>query len=431
MLKSIFKQILNRKRSNSWMVTELFLVFCLTWYIADFLFVLNCNYSLPNYRDVRHTWAVMLAQYPENHPLHRADENGGEAAEANYARILQTIRTYPGVEAVSVSFDYCEPGTGSFSEYSLRTPEDSNRFVSGQMVTLDPREDFFRVFGYTANRGKTPVSTADFDWANTNGIVLGRSTAEQLWPDCPAAGKELYLDDTRNYTVLGVVDDTKRFDYERPQNVYYRPRQLDSTSLRSATVSVRSKAAVPDDVFREAFGKEMANRLPAGNFYLKEIRSYGEIAEISKTQLGVANDIRQRTFLMIFFLLNILLCVTGTFWYRIHARREEIGIRKAMGSSNSHIRNILLTEGLCLLTLAMLPALVVEANLVYAGLIETFGTGMGNTGTAVYLPDRTALRFLITNGITWLIMAAVIVAAIRLPARKAAAMPPADALHYE
>jgi putative ABC transport system permease protein len=86
-------------------------------------------------------------------------------------------------------------------------------------------------------------------------------------------------------------------------------------------------------------------------------------------------------------------------------------------------------EGLCLLTLALLPALLIEFQIVHAELIFTMGQNARNKG--LYLPDHTMLRFLITNGITWLMMATVIVTAIWLPARKAAALPAAEALRHE
>jgi ABC-type antimicrobial peptide transport system permease subunit len=134
---------------------------------------------------------------------------------------------------------------------------------------------------------------------------------------------------------------------------------------------------------------------------------------------------------MTFVLLNIILCGVGTLWSRVNARREETGIRQALGETQWGIRNLYLLEGICLLCIAALLAMVIEYQFVHAGMIETMGRGRGNLVDSAYLTDRTIPRFLITNGITWLIMAAVIFAAIWIPARRAAAMQAADALHYE
>jgi len=102
MLKSIFTQIWNRKQSNSWIIIELILVFCLTWYITDFFFVLIYNYNLPSTRDVNHTWQINVAEYPANSPLYKAEEDNPEAMEANFNRILQMIKNHPDVESLAI-----------------------------------------------------------------------------------------------------------------------------------------------------------------------------------------------------------------------------------------------------------------------------------------------------------------------------------------
>jgi hypothetical protein len=432
MLKSIFKQLWNRKRSNTWVFLELLLVFCLVWYTVNYFFGVAFNYSLPDGRNTDHTWQVALAEYPSVHTSYRPEENTGEAREANYARILRTIRNYPGVEAVSVSFNDAAPGSGSYMGASLTHPSDSTLSCGGQQIMIDPQEDFFRVFDYTADNGQKAVSCKDFDWTMPNPVVIGRSVAEHLFPGGSAVGREVLGWGKGHMTVIGVVDDIKRFGYSRPQYALYGITRLDSTSLRNSEISIRSRASISDARFREMFVKEMTDALQVGNFYLRGLTSYAKIAHNTATMFGVTNQIRTQMYLMIFFLLNVLLCVMGTFWYRIHTRRDEIGLRKALGSGKAGVRNMLLVEGLCLLTVAALPAMLLEYQFVRAGLLEGILTGKGaNISSKVYLPDRVLLRFLITNGINWLVMAVVIVGAIWLPARKAAAMQPAEALHYE
>ena len=97
-----------------------------------------------------------------------------------------------------------------------------------------------------------------------------------------------------------------------------------------------------------------------------------------------------------------------------------LGLRKALGSTSRNIRNLFFLEGLILLVAAAIMAIVVELQFVKADLIETLGPDRSDP--IVYLPDRTALRFLITNAIT---------AAIWLPAKRAASVPPVEALRDE
>ena len=48
MLKLILKSLWARRRRNGWLLAELILVTVLTWYIADPVFVLSYNRSLPH-----------------------------------------------------------------------------------------------------------------------------------------------------------------------------------------------------------------------------------------------------------------------------------------------------------------------------------------------------------------------------------------------
>jgi ABC-type antimicrobial peptide transport system permease subunit len=428
MLKIIFKQIINRKKSNIWMVVELLLVFMIVWYMVDYFFVLGYTNNIPNHRNIRHTWQLSIDEYPESHSNYREEESTDEAKEANFERLLKTIHDYPEVEAVTVSFDHSEPESTGMSNVSVQ--RDSVNSVYAQRIQSDPREDFFKVFAYTTADGKKPVSIHNFNLSNANGVVISNSIAKTLFPEKSSVGEEILING-RKFNVVGVVDDIKRVAFNRPIHAVYLFPRFGAGMLNSTKISIRSKASVSNDSFKTGFKKEMQEHLQAGNFYLKNISTYTKAAEELERLFGVKKQVLERAYMMIFFLINILLCVMGTFWYRINTRREEIGTRKALGSSIAQIRNILLSEGLILLTIAAIPAIIMEANFVVAGLLDTIGKDDSIGVKDLYLPDNMYLRFLITNGITWVIMAVVIVSAIWLPARKAALLAPADALHYE
>jgi hypothetical protein len=430
MFNQIIKIIGNRRRSNGWILLELLLVFCLLWYLTDYLFVLACNYTLPSYRDTDHTWQVNVARFPEGHPGFTPEANAPEAIEADYARLLNRIRSYPGVEAVAVSRSYSIPGVGSYWGTTYRNKADTSLTLGAQLFDIYPGEDYFRTFGYTADGGKTPVSVTDFDWGDPQSVVLSKQAAWALFPDGNAVGKRLdseYETDL-DLVVAGVVDDVKRFDVFRPAPAFYRRYALDAASIPGSVISVRSSASLPDARFREAFPEEMDNALRIGNFYLLSVASYNDNMALLDIDFGYSNERRIRISLMLFFIVNLLLCVTGSFWYRINVRKGEIGLRVAVGSSRRRIMGLFMVEGLCLLSAVALPAMLIEYQFVHAGLIETFGA---EGSTLKFLPDYTLLRFLITNGITWVVLGATMLAAIWIPARRASRMQPADALRYE
>lgn len=199
--------------------------------------------------------------------------------------------------------------------------------------------------------------------------------------------------------------------------------------MKYVEVVVRTKGSLSTADFTEKFRRDLSPELRIGNFYLKNITSVRKIGEDNDLGFGYTTTNRIRAGLMLFFMVNILLCVIGTFWYRINSRREEIGIRRAMGATRQNIFRELNMEGLCLLAFITLPALLIEMQFVYADMIET--PGRDQFSLISYLPDHTVLRFIITNLLTWLIMAGIVVAGIWFPASAASRIAPVDALRSE
>ena len=143
---------------------------------------------------------------------------------------------------------------------------------------------------------------------------------------------------------------------------------------------------------------------------------------------GTTNNIRMRSGVMIFFLLNIALGIIGTFWFRNQARRNEIGLRMALGSSRNKLQAQYIAEAILLLTLAAIPAFCVNAFLVQADVIEVVGQQVANSG---YITNNKWLRFFITNAITFILLAIVVALSVWIPAYRASRVQPVEALREE
>lgn len=129
---------------------------------------------------------------------------------------------------------------------------------------------------------------------------------------------------------------------------------------------------------------------------------------------------------MLFLLLNVVLCLIGTFWYRVNIRKEEIGLRIAIGSDRKGIMKLFCMEGLCLLSVVVIPAVLIEFQLVNLEL-----TLMPYGREHIYWGDNSILRFIVTNLLTILIIGMTLLLSILIPAKKAASLMPADSLRYE
>lgn len=431
MLWNICKQIFNRKKSNGWIVLALLLVFCLTWFIVDFFFVLGYNKRLVSHRDMNNTYYIEVGTLAKNLPEYSEDEASPTASITNLYRMVSRIKDYPDVESVALCEGfYSLPGGGSYRASTYRDVNDTTKTSGAQILQFIPEEDYFRVFRHTSDKGQ-PFSLRDFDWGDPSTVIITRMVADQLFPGESAIGKVIEHDGEdpprEQLRVVGVIDDVKRFYYNRPEGAIFIPRRITEENYSYIYIAVRSKENISASRFIADFKKQMSAELRVGNYYLKNVKSI--IAIEKGNNYALANMIRSISGLMFFFLINIALCILGTFWYRVNIRKEEIGIRRAMGANEGGVRKLFIMEGILLLTLILIPAIIIEYQFVAAGVISTLGQSAMSYGD--YLPDHTLIRFLITNAITWLLLAAIVVLAICFPAMSASRMKPVEALHYE
>ena len=431
MWKMTWIQLMNRWRSNVWVCVELLLAFCLAWYMVDYFFVEIYNRSLPSGRDYADVWQVEMGLLPETSPDYRATESDSIAMLGNYERIKDRLRDYPGVQAMgAASGCYSTPYTGCYYGIGLANAADTSKREAVMRYEMDPTTDFLSVFNHSYAKDGRPVSTSDFDWGDPRAIVTTRMVERKVFGEASAVGREVkdpFDEEGPTYIVKGVLEDIKRFDNSLPQGAAFFAIRPSVEEIPEMNYFIRIDPAVAGPRFADTFREKMNRELRVGNFYLKRLTSYDRIKADTDYSFGVTYDYRVRMALMAFLGLNILLCVMGTFWYRVRMRRGEIGLRMAIGSPREEIRSQMAREGICLLLMATPLALLIEAQFVMVGFLDI----PKGTLPELYWPAILPLRFLLVNILTWILLAIVILLAVWLPASKAAEMEPAEALRYD
>jgi putative ABC transport system permease protein len=165
--------------------------------------------------------------------------------------------------------------------------------------------------------------------------------------------------------------------------------------------------------------EELKGNFEAGNFSLAAVRPVSTLRENYLWRYGVYETLNYTTFFTVFFLANVFLGILGTFWLRINKRREEIGIRMALGSSRRRLLSQMLIESFVLVLIAAIPAALVWLNIVVAELLPTNRYDVTASRLVLNTVFALGLTILATTLATW------------YPARKAASMPAAEALRYE
>jgi predicted permease len=335
-----------------------------------------------------------------------------------FDRVLQRVRTLPGIESAGVIDDIPLDNGGSHQPIAIdgrpvlpmsEQPEVDVRLISsGYMSALH----------IPIVRGR---DIADTDVAGRPAAVLiSESMARQFWPGEDALGKRLTLTFSPEAVreVVGIVGDVKLdgLDQTRPSATLYSP--LDQISVPSTgewhsfpmTLVVRSSsgssgvvAAVSNAVH------EVDPEIP-----LRDVFSMDDL---------VANSVSQQRFNMLllgaFAGLALLLAAVGIYSvlsYNVKRSVREIGIRLALGARLGDVLRMVVLEG-------MKPTLL--------------GVGIGVVGALLLGRVLSSLVYGVkpTDPVTFLAVAFLLVLialfASILPAYRATKVDPMSALRYE
>ena len=252
-------------------------------------------------------------------------------------------------------------------------------------------------------------------------VIISENLARESWGSPSAAlGKRLRdLPDTPWFEVVGVVEDVhvNGVQEKAPAMVYwpsmvagiYGPNTFDAT--RAATFAVRS-----DRAGTEAFLSEIQQAVWSVNssLPLASVRTMQEIysqslarTSFTLVMLGIAGTMA--------FVLGII-GIYGVISYAVSQRTREIGIRLALGEQKGRLKWMFIRSGLVLTGIGVAIGLAAATGLTRLMKSLLFGVSP--------LDPLTYISVLI-------VLAVSAVLASYLPARRAAAVNPVEALRAE
>ena len=422
MITHAFKIIINQWRKNIWIAVELFIVLSVLWFTVDFFSVLWLTSRTPAGFDIKDTYLVALALTPQNASNYIKYEEGSDEAGRNFMRLIDRLQTNSKIEAVCIGlqhYPYCSGYTSSTYNY------DSLRVGATILQTTPEYFDVFRVkSAYGENREQLKEAIRD-------GYIISRTMEEKLFQGGSAKGQDIYNigmngDTTGVRHINAVVTTMKRQEFLRPNEYIFFPfkesdlMKMDENTIRQrVSICIRTQHSNNSKEMARQLTDELKGNFEAGNFSLANIMPMSELREQMMWQFKVYDTIQYGSFFTAFFLANVFLGILGTFWLRINKRREEIGVRMALGSSRRRLISQMHIESMMLICIAAIPAVVVWINIVMAGLLPDDRFDVTASRLALNTLFTVGLTVLATSLATW------------YPARKAASIPAAEALRYE
>lgn len=416
MIQHILTILKNERKQNIPLWLELLVVSCFLWYICDTMYCTLNNYLKPKGFDVEHTYDMRLGRLPEGHRDYTTDLSITDEGDA-LATILERIQKNPMIEAASYSY-MAQPYNGSNQTLFInRDTLKTSRKVLIRRVT----PDFFKVFRYKSQSGSTDELV---ETVRKGEVVISTLIRDDLFPDGEdCVGKKIYLNDgdSVGYRVGAVSQDVRYDDYQTWSDyIGFSLTSEDYMGLATAIdrleICVRVKPEYTQD-FATRFRKEMSSQLRVGNFFLRTIDYMPDVR--ASFHQDEDNSLKEKLFVVLFLLTNILLGVTGVFWFRTQQRKAEIGLRIAVGDTPRGILRKFFLEGVLLLVLAIVPAMILFAVLFQWDMLDS------------YTMSLTASRYFAGLGMTFVLLLLMILFGVWFPARRSVGASPAETLRAE
>ena len=441
MLLHSLKMIWAERKSNTWIFIELIVIFSILWFCSGFMYEKGKQFFEPVGVDINHTYVLRFdirknvnsEDYPQDYDY---PQDG--------LTIVERLKQYPAIENACFSHPRSTPYAGSYTGSSI--VKDS---VSYGYADRPVTPEYFDVFKIKFQSGRpfdaneilsknqvVASPEADNTFFTEDITLLKEIIKLDLEPGYYPKSKEEYEQAPKIETVwkvTGVVNKIKRSENEPYKRILFKPMSRNDFNIRRGVdfcIRVKPQA---DKNFIETFRKDMSERLKVGPFELVSI------TPMSQRRAMYLRDTKAEIDMMwvviSFLLVNVFLGIVGTFRFRANARRGEIGLRCALGSSKRKIQQLLLGETFVLLLLASIPATIIALHVQWLGILSKLGvtilSSMNIWGNVETSNTVAALQSLINYLITFGSMLVIIWLGTWYPAKKASEIQPAEALHYE
>jgi predicted permease len=326
---------------------------------------------------------------------------------------MDRLRALPGVTAVGVVNNIpLDEGTQGLR---VRTEEMSG---DAQPPLLDLNftgGDYFRAMSIPLLQGRT-FNNEEAVTPN-NSVVLSRSAAEKLWPNQNPLGRRIRPrfgnQDTLAFTVVGVVGDVKQDDWRDAGEaiVYFPLTGPTATAWGMGSPAYVVKSPRAEVLKREvrALVHEVAPEAPVYREFTMEFLARRSMIQLSFTTLtlGVVSALA---------LILGAVGLYGVLSYVVAQRTREIGVRMALGATAAAVRRQVVSQG---------------AKVVLVGVIIGVVAAFGSTrllGTLLFGVKAVDPVVFVSMS---LMMIGMGVLASYMPARRASAVDPIEALRSD
>lgn len=442
MFKLIYRNIIAHRRRYLWIMLELCIAVFFSWNLLDKVIVNEYNRLSPPGYDIDRLVSFRFCELPTYAMPSGYEERDIDSKMADVIRIIDLIRDDSRVEAATITgsciFESVNMWINSIPKVTTDSTGEKNYVtVNPFNVTFWRGTDFFKTFGLKDVSGTTPT---DFDeQAMTKSqIIVSKSIADFLFPEENAIGHTLSEKngDDRDL-IVGIVNDAVYRSPNRCSPIVYKPQNNKDVERRGGIADLQGVIRLKEDVDMSTFINDMKPKIEQdyrfGEIYCESLTPYNDLRE--RMARDVNNDNFIAKSIALFFFVNILLCMTGTFYLQTRLRTNDVGVMRSFGATRGFIMREMLGEGVVMVTLAWIIGcmlywfVIKDSSLADPGLMGSNTTIVKQLIPLWYDDFRT--HFTIVSLVIYAIMFIAVILGIYFPARKISKINPVDALRDE
>ena len=285
--------------------------------------------------------------------LPRAKYAEDEQRARFFEEVLTQVTALPDVKTAAVVSQLPFLGENSASSFQIiggpqlpvgETTDTNRRTVSA---------DYFQTLGLQLLRGRT------FDTRDTaqapRVVIINEAMARKFWPNDDPLSRYLTFNSDAQYQIIGVVSNAKHssLQEEDEPTAYTSHQQVTS---RTMDLAVRANYS---------FDREPAALINAIRQTVNKIDPEQAIHNIGTMEQKLSQSIAPQRFVALLLslfatlaLIQALIGIYGVMSYAVAQRRQELGIRMALGAQPGNILSLVLRRGMKLTLIGMALGLI-------------------------------------------------------------------------
>ena len=318
-----------------------------------------------------------------------------DARRGYYVGVLDAIRAIPGVQAAGAIRDLPLRGNGEMVHVSApERPVPADQGVATQFHQVST--DYFKAMGTPLKAGRA------FELTDRAGapfvVMINEELATRLWPGERPEGKQIRIGND-NLPVIGVVGNMRQRGLTEP---------VDPTMYVHALQNFRSRMSIVVRTTGDPL--DYADRVKQAIWSLNGEQTITYVSTLeSVLGAAVARPRLLAWLLAAFGAMGLVLGALGIFGvlaYAVNQRRQEIGVRMALGASPRSVLGMVVGQGMRLAGIGVVAGVLGAVMLTRYMQSVLFGIGASDAATFVqvilvllgaallasWLPARRALR---------------------------------------